>query len=323
MDSILYKQAWQKIQESKYVLIISHVNPDPDTITSALSLSFVLEQHNIKHKIYNNSKKLPTNLKFLNRFNKIVDKLPEFYDLVISVDCGDKTRFFREPNKDFDESVYLINIDHHISNDNFGDLNIVNPDSASTAELIYNFIDINGLNISKDCAEALYVGIFTDTIGFTTNRVNNTTFKKISHLVESGANPDFISENLIYKDSLAKYRLIPKILDSLELHYEGKVATIILKLEWLKQSGADMEDAESALNMVTQIGIVDIVLFLRESPNKVRVSLRGKYDADVSKIANNFGGGGHIRAAGCIFENKSIEEAKDLLLEDIRELYEF
>lgn len=321
MDKV-YKEAWDKIQSAKYVLIISHINPDPDTVTSALALSAVLEQNNIKHKIYNNSKKLPNNLKFLKRYDKIVDKLPEFYDLVISVDCGDKNRFFRQGNKEFDEDIFLINIDHHISNDGFGDINIVDASSASTAELVYNLIEKNNQKFTKDIAEALYVGIYTDTLAFTTNRVKNETFRKISYLVDNGANPDFIATNLIFQDSLAKYRLMPKILESLELHLEGKVATIILKTQWLKESGADMEDAESALNLVTQIGIVDIILFLREGGDKVRVSLRGKNDADVSKIANQFDGGGHIRAAGCVIENSTIDEAKKILLENIGKLYE-
>lgn len=317
-----YKAAWQKILKARYILIITHINPDPDTISSALALSDILDKNSIKHKIYNNSKKLPSNLKFLNRFNKIVDKLPEFYDLVISLDCGDKNRFFIHENKNFNEDIFLINIDHHISNNGFGDINIVDPKSASTAELVYDLIEKNDLSFSKNSAQALYTGIYTDTIGFTTNRVNHSTFKKISNLVEIGADPDFISSNLIYNESLAKYRLIPRVLDSLELHFAGKVATIILKNEWLKQSGAEVDDAEDALNMVTQIGVVDIVLFFRESSNKVRVSLRGKSDSDVSKIAQEFNGGGHLRAAGCTVENSDIENAKTILLDYIGKLYE-
>jgi phosphoesterase RecJ-like protein len=317
-----YKLAWDKIKEARYILIITHINPDPDTLTCALALSFAFEQNKIKHKIYNNNKKLPENLRFLKNYNKIVDKVPEFYDLIISVDCGDKNRFFRQHNDRYDDSITLINIDHHISNDNFGDINIVDPNSASTAELVYDLLDVNGVEITKDCAEALYVGIYTDTLAFTTNRTNNRTFKKIGHIVESGANPDYISEHLVYKDSLAKYRLVPRILDSLELHYEGRIATIELRNEWIKSTGADMEDAESALNMVSQIGIVDIVIFLRQGNTRTRVSLRGKNDADVSKIANDFEGGGHIRAAGCTVNTTDINEAKKILLDYIGKSYE-
>ncbi len=317
-----YKKAWARIKEAKYILIITHINPDPDTLTSALALSSALELNKIKHKIYNNNKKLPSNLKFLKNYNKIVDKIPDFYDLIISVDCGDKYRFFREPNDKYDDSIDLINIDHHISNNNFGNINIVDPESASTAELVYDLLDINGVKLTKDCAEALYVGIYTDTLAFTTNRTNNRTFQKIGHIVESGANPDYISTHLVYNESLAKYRLIPKILDSLELHMEGRVATIELKNEWIKSTGADMDDAEDALNMVTQIGIVDIVVFLREGSTKIRVSLRGKNGADVSKIAKDFEGGGHIRAAGCVINSKDMNEAKKIILDYIGDSYE-
>ena len=317
-----YKLAWDKIKEAKYILIITHINPDPDTITCALALSTTFEKHKIKHKVYNNNKKLPENLKFLKNYNKIVDKIPDFYDLIISVDCGDKSRFFRQHNDKYDESITLINIDHHISNDNFGDINIVNPNSASTAELVYDLLNVNDIKISKECAEALYVGIYTDTLAFTTNRTNDRTFQKIGHIVESGANPDHIATHLVYQDSLAKYRLIPKILESLELHFEGKIATIVLKNEWVKSTGADMEDAEAALNMVSQIGIVDIVIFLREGNTRTRVSLRGKNDADVSKIANDFEGGGHIRAAGCTVNSTNLDEAKKILLDYIGKSYE-
>jgi phosphoesterase RecJ-like protein len=127
--------------------------------------------------------------------------------------------------------------------------------------------------------------------------------------------PSDIATNLKRRDSLAKYRLMPLILDSLELHCEGRVATIYLEEQWLKQTGANYTMCEDIVNMVLNIGIVDIALFFRVSKhNIVRVSLRSKNSIDVSKIANKFNGGGHTQAAGCDCDTSDIFKAKDMLI---------
>ena len=317
VDMSEYTKALELIEKSRYILIITHVNPDPDSIGSALALSNLFHENKIKHKVFNISSDLPQNLDFIPRFDKITDQLPAFFDLAISVDCGTYKRLGFE----LDSSIPLINFDHHKSNNSFGAVNIVDPQKSSTAELVFEFFKHNGLYITKDSATALYVGIYDDTLAFSLGRCDEKTFEKINFLVECGASPSEIANKLLRRDSLAKYRIIPKVLDSLELYKEGEVASIIAKEEWFKQTGAHNRDCEDALDMIMSIAIVRIAIFVRVVNGVSRVSLRSKGQIDVSKIAAEFGGGGHFNASGCTIETLDVEKAKEIVLKEIFEIY--
>ena len=317
VDMSEYTKALELIEKSRYILIITHVNPDPDSIGSALALSNLFYENKIKHKVFNVSADLPQNLDFIPRFEKITDQLPAFFDLAISLDCGTYKRLGFE----LDPSIPLINFDHHKSNNNFGAVNIVDPMKSSTAELVFEFFKHNGLYITKNSATALYVGIYDDTLAFSLGRCDETTFEKINFLVECGASPSEIANKLLRRDSLAKYRIIPKVLDSLELYKEGEVASIIAKEEWFKQTGAHNRDCEDALDMIMSIAVVRIAFFVRIVNGESRVSLRSKGKIDVSKIAAEFGGGGHFNASGCTIETLDVEKAKEIVLKEIFEIY--
>ena len=312
-----YTKALELIEKSRYILIITHVNPDPDSIGSALALSNLFHENKIKHKVFNISDDLPQSLDFIPRFEKITNQLPAFFDLAISVDCGTYKRLGFQ----LDASIPLINFDHHKSNNNFGTVNIVDPQKSSTSELIFDFFKHNGLYITKNSATALYVGIYDDTLAFSLGRCDETTFEKVNFLVECGASPSEIANKLLRRDSLAKYRIIPKVLDSLELYKEGEVASIIAKEEWFKQTGAHNRDCEDALDMIMSIAIVRIAIFVRVVNGVSRVSLRSKGQIDVSKIAGVFEGGGHFNAAGCTIENLDVEHVKEIILKEIFEIY--
>lgn len=317
VDMSEYTKALALIEKSRYILIITHVNPDPDSIGSALALSNLFYENKIKHKVFNISSDLPQNLDFIPRFDKITDQLPPFFDLAISVDCGTYKRLGFE----LDSSIPLINFDHHKSNDSFGTVNIVDSMKSSTAELVFEFFKHNGLYITKNSATALYVGIYDDTLAFSLGRCDELTFEKINFLVECGASPSDIANKLLRRDSLAKYRMIPKVLDSLELFSEGEVASIIAKEEWFKQTGAHNRDCEDALDMVMSIAIVRIAFFVRVVNGGSRVSLRSKGKVDVSLIASKFGGGGHLNASGCTIDTLDVEKAKEIVLKEIFEVY--
>jgi len=315
VDTASLVKALDLIEKSKYILIITHVNPDADTISSALALSSLLFENKIKHKVFNIGSNLPLNLDFINRFDKITNQMPKEFDLAICVDCGGKQRLGFE----LDDRVPLINIDHHKSNDDFGTINIVNYHKSSTAEVLYDFFKYNGLYITKDIATALYVGIYDDSLGFTISRCDEDTFVKVNFLVKCGANPALIADKMIRRDSLAKYRVIPKVLESLELFNEGRVAVIYAQPLWLKQTGATNVDCEVALDMINNIAVVKIAAFLRIVNGKVRVSLRSKDDIDVSQIAKKFNGGGHVQAAGCSLKCDDVLEGKKIILKEILE----
>ncbi len=313
----MYQEALEAIKNSHYILILTHINPDADTLSCGLALSNFMFENNINHKVFNKMNDLPRNIDYLNRYTNITNKLPDFYDLVIYVDCGDQKR----PAIHINEGVKIINIDHHASNENFGCINIVDDTKSSTAEVLYQFFKQNDIEISSNTATCLYTGIYDDSIRFSTPRVNVETFEIAHHLCTCGANPSYIADMLTKRESLAKLRLLPFVLQSLELHLEGKIGTIYLLPEWLKTSGASYRDAEDAVNMVLSIAIIDIAILLRPTNGKTRISLRSKNEIDVSKIAINFNGGGHTMAAGCTIENEDVLIAKNEIINFIKEAY--
>ncbi len=315
VDMADYTRALELIEKSRYILIITHVNPDADSISSALALSNLFFENKIKHKVFNISSDLPSNLDFLARFDKITDQLPKFFDLAISVDCGTIKRLGIQ----LDKSIPLINFDHHKSNNDFGTINIVDPMKSSTAEIVYDFFKYNGLYITKNIAEALYVGIYDDSLAFSLGRCDEYTFDKVNHLVEYGASPSSIANKLKRRDSLAKYRIIPKVLNSLELYDEGKIGSVIALHEWFQETGAHTRDCEDALNMIMSMHIVKVAFFVRVVNNECRVSLRSKGNIDVSNVAGKFNGGGHFNAAGCTFDSLDIVNIRQIVLKEILE----
>jgi len=313
-NSLKYEDVLESINNSHYILILTHKNPDADTISCALAFSNYMYENKIKHKVFNNSDSLPRNLNFLPKFDKITNQIPKYYDLVIYVDCGDEKRV----DIDIVEGTKIINIDHHQSNTMFGDINIVNDTKGSCAEVVFDFFDKNNLIISKNVAQCLYVGIYDDNVAFTTPRTNQNTFNAINRLLQTKIKPNEIADKLLRRDSLAKYRILPKILNTLELSGEGKIATIYLEDIWIKETGATIQECDEVVNMILNIAIVEVVCYLRVIDNAVRVSLRSKNDIDVSKIAKQFDGGGHKNAAGLTINTISIQDAKKQLLSCVK-----
>jgi len=309
----LFKDMYAEMMKAHYILVVTHKNPDADTISCALSLSNFLFENRIKHKVFNISKELPRKLDFLKRFDKISFEIPKFYDLIIYVDCADEYRV----GKEFDTDIKSICIDHHQSNTSFADINIVDDTKGSTAELLYSFYEINGLSISKNTAECLYVGIYDDSIAFTTPRTNKETFRVLTALAKSKINISDITNNLLKRESLAKFRMIPKIMNSLELYHEGKVATIYVKNDWILETGVFLNECDDIVDTVLSLGIVEVVAYLRVIDGLVRVSLRSKSSIDVCDIARKFNGGGHKNAAGLSIDSTDIFYAKEEVVKTI------
>jgi len=314
-NNTLFTDLYKEIQKAHYILVVTHKNPDADTLSSALSLSNYFYENKIKHKVFNvgQENELPRRLNFLNKFDKITNVLPKFFDLIIFLDCADQYRVGYE----FDSNIKKIVIDHHQSNNFFGDINIVDDAKGSTAELLYSFYEVNNLTISKSNAECLYVGIYDDTIAFTTSRTDQETFRILGKLMDSKIQVSYISDKLLKRDSLARFRLRPKIMNTLELYSDGKFAMIHLESKWLKETGALISECDDIVDDVLSLGIVKIVAYLRLIDGQMRVSLRSKDNINVSNLAKHFNGGGHKYAAGLTLDTQKFSIAKETLLKVI------
>lgn len=305
-NNILFKQMYNEIKEAHYILIISNKNTSADTLCCSLSLSNYFHENKIKHHMYNISEELPRKFDFLSRYNKISKNLPKYYDLIIYVDCECEYQVGYEFLKD----IKSISIDHDQLNNKFADLNIIDHSKTSTVELLYYFFKINELNISKNMAECLYAGIYDESIGFTTKDTDYRTFNAISDLVMCNINISSISDKLHKRDSLARFRVLPKIMDTLELFSEGKLGVVYLEETWLNETGAKINECDDIVDMVLSIGIVNIVAYFRVVNNKVNCSLRSKGEVDASLIARKFNGGGDKNSAGISISFNSFEATR-------------
>ena len=311
----LFKKAWDKIKESNNIVLAAHINPDGDALGSSLSLYPILKKMNKKVTVFNVTKPLPMYLDFLPNFDKVTDKLPKNYDLLISFDCGSFDRLGIEKKPPF-----LINIDHHISNTNYGDINIIDAKAASSSQVVYNMLKANNVEIDEDSAVCIYTALVTDTGGFQYESVNDKVFEMAAELVRCGVEPDYISKMLFQRDRLSRLRLLAKAYDTIELCCEAKAAFVEVTKEMMEITGAIKEDTDTIVNSVRAIASVEVACLLREEDDGIKISLRSKNYADVSKIAVKYGGGGHIRAAGATINESDFDEVKEMIKKDIKEI---
>ncbi len=310
----MYKKAWQEIVDARHILLVSHVSPDGDTLGSVLALYDIIKRLNKKVSLYNATKELPKIYDFLPNINRVKNTLPKYFDVVISCDCGSFDRL------KIDKGEYtLINIDHHISNQNFGDINLVDITCASAGLVVYEMLVKNSLKLSKDCATCLYTTVVEDTGFFSYSSVNEKTFESAAKLVSYGANPTEIASFLKSRQSLAKIRLLGYILNNFELYFEAKVALISISKDTLMQTGAKRYDTKNIVNVLRDMASVEVaVMILEEKSGGFKVSLRSKGDLNVSFVSNKFNGGGHINSAGFETGSGSLEELKANLLEILK-----
>ena len=312
----IFKKVWNKILNSNHIVLAAHINPDGDALGSSLSMYPILKNLGKKVTIFNITKPLPKYLDFLPNFNKITNKLPKNYDLLISFDCGSFDRLGIEEKPSF-----LINIDHHISNTKYGDINIIDPKAASSSQVVYNLLKANGVDINKEAAICIYTALVTDTGSFQYESVNDKVFEMAADLVKSGVKPDFVAKMLFERDRLSRLRLLAKAYDTIELCCDGKVAFVEVTKEMMEITGAIKDDTDTIVNSVRAIASVEVACMLREDEEGIKISFRSKNYVDVSKIAVKYGGGGHIRAAGATIINEfNFEKVKNMLREDLKKI---
>lgn len=323
---MLVKEAISVLNTHSNICITSHVNPDGDSVGSVLALGIALKKNEYKNITIVIPDEIPKNLAFLPGINLIQKEIHvEKIDLLIALDCGDKNRI--GISKSLLESAdIIINIDHHITNTNFGDINIVNPDSSSTGELVYKLLKLMNAELNKDIAMSLYVAISTDTGSFRYDNTTSATHMIASKLLDLGIDINYININLYQSRSIEKTNLLIKSLDTLELLRNGKIAIAIVTRKMLKYCNATISEADYIIDFIRDIDNVEVACVLKEiDDNTIKIGFRSKNDIDVSLIARAFNGGGHAKASGCTLYS-SIEEGKKLVLQEIdkafRWLYE-
>ena len=313
-------EAIKIIEKSNNIFIASHINPDGDNIGSILALALALIKQG-KTVFALESDRSPANLSFLPGFELIKRYTEDMADVdtLITVDSSDPGRL-GDNRSLLNKANYVINIDHHKSNTNFGDINIVDSKAAATGELIFDFIKRLDIDMDKDIATNIYTAISTDTGSFRYGNVNSQTHEIAAKLLETGIDLTNLNTELYENMSMAKANLFIETINQLKTYENGKIAVIRITQDMLEGTATDWEDTEGIISFVRQIDSIEVACLMKEYKKKeIRVSLRSKKYADVSLICSAFDGGGHMRAAGCTIY-KDIDNAESILINKIKDI---
>lgn len=304
----------QRIMSAKSVLIMTHMRPDGDAFGSALALSSALNFFKTPHQVCVESD-IPSNLAFIAGIEK-VKKTPEGeYDLVVTLDCSDEQRlgalsdeFLAARRKKID----TVNIDHHISNTHYAKYNYVRECSANCMN-VAQLISYMGVPFDKKTSEYLLIGLLTDSGNFSHDDVTEETLTLAAKLVQAGADIRYYHYNLFKKQSKARAALYARTMQGIRYYYDDRFAVIVVTKSAMEECGADNGMTEGFVDFPLNVDSVEVAASVMEvKPRQYKISLRSKEYADVNKIAGIFGGGGHVRAAGCMLFGE-IEEVLDKL----------
>lgn len=290
---------FRKIKEAKNIAVSGHINPDGDCIAACLGLvTYILDTYPEK-KVDILLEPISDKFHFLKHSDKILQKKPieEPYDLYFVMDCSDQGRL-GDFQKYFEEAAFKICVDHHISNPGFGDLTFIDADASSTCEILYDIFDEK--KISFDTAQCLYLGIVHDTGVFKHSSTTRKVMEIAGALIDKGVRPDFIIDETFYKKTYIQNQILGRALMESILLMEGKIIFSAIKKKDMDFYGIESGDLDGVIDQLRVTEGVECALFLYEkTEGQFKVSLRSNGKVDVRKIAEKFGGGGHVRAAGC------------------------
>jgi bifunctional oligoribonuclease and PAP phosphatase NrnA len=291
-----------QLTRSRRVLLTTHTHPDGDAIGSLLALGLSLERMGNTIAMVDDDP-IPAIYRFLPEVARITRRVPSGidFDAAVVLDCGSLQRVGT-----VGEAVatipMVINIDHHVTNEAFGALRLVDPDACATAEIIYRLIREMSVPIDKIVATAIYTGIFTDTGSFRFSNTNLEAFTICREMVTLGVDPYQVAKHVYGTYSLGRIKLLNMALDSIELAANGKMTIMTLSQEMLRETRTQPEDGDGLINYARRIEDVQVAALIQEinsgPPNQYHVSLRSDGSVDVARIAQARGGGGHASAAG-------------------------
>ena len=312
MDKNLLTQIRARLDGADRILITSHVRPDGDAVCSVLALGLALMEHgkNVQMVLTDG---VPSDYHHLQHVKEITNKSVAPVDLVVTLDAAANDRS-GDALHGFDSVD--INVDHHVTNTRFAALNYVDPAAVATCAILAELFPDLGLSFTPPIVDALLTGILTDTLGFRTSNMNPKALRIAADLVEKGADLPMLYERSLLRRSFHALRYWGAGLS--KLNREGEMVWTSLTLADRKAANyPGNDDAELVNNIAIVEGASVVVLFIEQHGNQVKISWRSQGDVDVSQIAAQFGGGGHVPAAGAVMVG-SMDEVQQKVLQATR-----
>jgi len=305
---------FEAIEKAEHIVLIAHINPDADSLGSASAMYTHLLRLEKKVTLFCVTERVNPRLAFLPWFDKMRHQFPAKADLAISFDCGAYKRLGIEV------PCRLVNVDHHKSNECYGDVNLIDVSAISTTQVLFDAFIEEGVKINPKMATALYAGLLDDSHGFLSPKTDARAFQMASALTLAKAENAVCAEELFHRYSLAGLRLKGMMFDRMQLLLDARVVVHLVTAEMMAASGAREVDCEIPLEESMGLPHAELALMLRENRNgTIKGSLRSKGEIDVERIAKEFGGGGHKHAAGFDVEKRSLHALYDEVYSRIKE----
>jgi phosphoesterase RecJ-like protein len=278
-------------------LMLGHVHPDADVLGTLLALGAALEGRGWQ-VIYGGPHPPPASLAFLPGIERyeVLDRIEDGFDVAVLTDCPNPERTEGRLEAARRAARTIVDIDHHPDNRLYGDVNWIDVTAAATGEMIYRLLGALALPVTPAIATNLLTAIHTDTGSFRYSNVTPQTLRIAADLVQAGAEPAAISSALYERRTPDALRLLADTLGRVELSADGRIAWLALPAGLVPDH---FVESEELVNYPRSIASVQVACLLRERGDRVKVSLRGKGDVDLTRVAARFGGGGHANAAGC------------------------
>lgn len=303
------------LKSKKSFLLVGHAMPDGDALGSVLALGMALKKMGKQVQIV-----MPDPpgefYSFLPEFSSIIDVdrvREDEVEVVVALDCASMERT-KGVMRLLEQSPCVINIDHHVSNTNYGDYNLVKDQVSATGEIVYEVIRDLGVALDASIATCIFVAIATDTGSFKYANTTSQTHQVIAELMTYDINPASVMRQLFDIKPLAHMHLLGVALKNLKMDSQWQMAWTILTQEDFDDVEASNQDAEGIIDHVKAVAGIEVAVFFRETENrKVKVGFRSHEWVDVNEIAQQFGGGGHARAAGCLVKGPISEVVEKVL----------
>ncbi len=310
----MFQKIKEAVQRGNRFVVTTHIDPDGDALGSAFAMGLALEGLGKEAAVYLRDA-IPYRYRFLPKPSLVLSKAPDDgYDGLIVVDCGSLFRVGEEHDTLRRRGATIINIDHHTAGDAFGEINIIDERASSAAEILYLVLKALGARITTDIAMNLYTAVLTDTGSFRYENTTEHAFAVCQEMIALGVSPSAVAGEVYENHPKERYRLLCLVLGTFELFHQDRIVVARVTRDMFAETGTTREHTEGFVEYLKEIAGVEVACLMRElNDGDYKVSMRSKGSIDVASVARAFGGGGHLRAAGCVLDG-GYDAAKNRLI---------
>ena len=304
----------EAVRARQRFVLSSHSRPDGDSIGSQLAMAFALREMGKRVEVVNADPAAPPIMQFPGVPDiRIAPQVDGAFDAAIVMECGDLARTGVAGLDRF----FVINIDHHPGNTNYGALNWFDESAAACGEMVFELVRALDVPLTRDIATHVYLAIMTDTGSFHYGKMSPRMFDICRQCLEAGVDPVQAARNVYDSNHMGRLKLFGAVLSAMQIDPSGRIAIVYLDHEMARAAGGTYEDTEGLINLPLTVKEIQAVVFFKQiEGDSYRISMRSKGDIDIAAVAKEFGGGGHTNAAGCT-ESGGIDTLQKIFVEKI------